>query len=146
MKQFKNVNAALGVESLEAVDEAVSLNETQLEVLDSSLGEDPSAEVQAQLDTANNTVGERDATVTNLEGQVGTANNTIAERDDTIVQLNQEVASLKADPADPGAQAITKTDGDGKKPEGKAISDGHDNPFDALEDVAQEYLGKSLNN
>jgi len=149
MKQYKNVNAALGVETLEAVDQAVSLNEEQLKALDSSLGKAGSDDLQPQLDTANTTIGERDATIIDMESQIETAGITITERNATIGQLKQEVADLKGEPAEPAASAPTKTDGEGAGSDGsagklKAISDKYENPFDALDEVAQEYLGKSL--
>jgi ATP-dependent protease ClpP protease subunit len=152
MKQFKNVNAALGVESLEAVDGAVSLNEEQLGALDSSLGADPDAELQAQLETANATIGERDATITDLESQVETASTTIEERDgtiagrdETIAGLNQTITDLKGEAAGAGTQVHKSKDGN-KNQGGRAISEKYDNPFDALDEVAQEYTGKSINN
>jgi ClpP class serine protease len=143
MKQFKNVNAALGVETLEAVDAAVSLNEDQLEALDVALDADPDAELQAQLDAANATIAERDASIATITGQVETANDTIAQRDETIAQLTAENANLKQNPADPGAQIVKPVDG-GSSTAGKAITDKYTNPFDALEEVSKEYLGKSI--
>ncbi len=147
MKQYKNVNAAIGVDQLEAVDGAVSFNEEQLEALDSSLGEDRSSEIQSQLDTANTTIGERDATITDLEGQVETANNTIATRDDRITELEAEIADLKNEAATSGAQARTESDGatNSGKEGSKPITEKYDNPMDALEEVSQAFLGKSVN-
>ena len=142
MKQFKNVNAALDVDTLEAVDEAVSLNEPQLELLDAALA--VPGELQQQLETANGTIGERDATIAEITGQVETANTTIAQRDATIEQLNQQVESLKAKPADAGAQAH-KSNNAVIAAEPKAISDKYENPFEALDEISKEYLGKPIN-
>lgn len=151
MKQFKNVNAALGVESLEAVDAAVSLNEEQLEALDTALQADPSGKLTQQLETANTglqtanqTIAERDETIAGLNGQIETAGATIAQRDETIAQLQAENASLRQKPADEGAKIVKPVDG-GASNAGKAISDGFENPFDALEKVSEEYLGKPIN-
>jgi ATP-dependent Clp protease, protease subunit len=143
MKQFKKLNAALGVESLEAVEGFASFSEDQLEALETALGADKTSEIQAQLDTATEIVGQRDKTIADLNTQLETANSTITERDETIETLNGEIADLKNDAADTGAQVHKKSDGDGKKQDG-AISDKYDNPFDALDEVAQEYLGKSV--
>ena len=142
MKQFKNVNAALDVESLEAVDEAVSLNEEQLEALDAALA--VPGELQQQIETANATIGERDETIAEITGQVETANATIAERDTTIEYLNQEIVVLKGKPADDGAQAH-KSNNAVITAEPKAISDKYENPFEALDEISKEYLGKPIN-
>jgi protease-4 len=142
MKQFKNVNAALDVESLEAVDQDVSLNEAQLELLDVALA--VPGELQQQLETANGTIGERDATIAELTGQVNTASATIAERDTTIENLNQQIKVLKGKPADAGAQAH-RSNNAVKTGEPKAISDKYENPFEALDEISKEYLGKPIN-
>lgn len=144
MKQYNNVNAALGVEQLEAVDGTVSLNEEQLGALDSSLGKDPDSEIQSQLDAANETIGERDETITALEAEAENATTTIGERDQTIADLEEEVAELKGEAAVKLPKVVKKSDTDSDGGEGKPVSEKHDNPFDALEDVSQEYLGKSL--
>jgi protease-4 len=143
MKQFKHVNAALGVESLEAVDQVVSLNEQQLEAIDNALAADNSAPLQAELDSANQTIAQRDTTIAGLQGQLSSANADVAQRDATITQLNQQVKDLKGEAADPGALAHKTTDGNPSA--GKAIADKHENPFDALDEISQEYLGKKLN-
>lgn len=145
MKQFKNVNAALGVQSLEAVDEAVSLNEAQLEMLDVALQTNPDPELQAQLDAASATIGQRDATIAQISGQLETTSAAVVQKDETIAQLHAEIAVLKQAPADPGAQIVKPVD-DGKASAGKAIAEGFENPFDALEEVSKEYLGKSIKN
>jgi chromosome segregation ATPase len=142
MKQFKKLNAALGVESLEAVDGFASFSEEQLEALETALGTDKTSEIKAQLDIANETIGQRDETIADLNSQLETANNTVAERDQTIENLNGEIADLKNDAADTGAKIHKSSDGNGKKD--GAIAEKYDNPFYALEEVAQEYLGKSV--
>lgn len=144
MKQYKNVNAALGVEQLEAVDGAVSLNEEQLGALESSLAQDPNAELQGQLDTANTTLGERDTTITDLTGQVETANSTIAQRDQTIADLQDEVADLKGEAAVTTQKVVKNTDG-GNSGEVQAITEKYDDPLTAIDAISEEYLGKSIN-
>jgi len=145
MKQFGNVNAALGVESLEAVDEVVSLNEDQLQAIDTALEPEDNSELQGELNSANEIVAERDATIVDLNANVETSNTTITERDTTIKDLQDEVAELKGEPATTRKVAKTKTDGDGKSDEDKALADKYENPFEALDEVSQEFLGKSIN-
>lgn len=147
MKQYKNVNAALGVEQLEAHDGTVSLNEEQLEALDTQLAQDPDGELQGQIDSATGTIAERDATIADLNAQVETANNTVAERDATIETLNAEIAELKGEAANNGAKVHVKNDGSKTKDasEGKPVTEKYDNPLEAIDEVAKEYLGKTIN-
>jgi hypothetical protein len=56
MKQFAKLNAVLGLESLESVDESVSLNEEQLDLVETALSEPDT--ISAERDQANT---ERDA-------------------------------------------------------------------------------------
>lgn len=58
MKQFVKLNAVLGLESLESVDESVSLNEEQLDLVETALSE-PNT-ISAERDQANT---ERDAAI-----------------------------------------------------------------------------------
>ena len=97
MKQFNNVNAALGVESLESVDGVVSLNQQQLEALDTELGRDNASQIQARLDTANETIASQETT--------------ISEHEATIAGQNAEIARLKGKAVE---ETTTKTDGDDK--------------------------------
>jgi ClpP class serine protease len=116
----------------------------EMEALENSLGAGDSPELQTQLDAANVTIGERDTTIGDLTGQVEQANNTISERDTTIEELTAQIATLKGKPAE--APAAVHVQSDGKKPaEGQPISAKYANPFDALEEISNEYLGKSLN-
>ena len=59
MKQFAKLNAVLGLDALESVDEAVSMNEEQLELVESALLQndqavaDARSEAETQRDVAN---------------------------------------------------------------------------------------------
>lgn len=143
---YSLIQKALGLSDKDFVAEADgrrTFTQEEMEALETALGENNSEELQTQLDSANETIGQRDETIADLNTQLETANSTVAERDGTIETLNGEIADLKNDAADTGAQIHKKSDGDGKKKE-SAISENYENPFDALEEVAQEYLGKSV--
>jgi septal ring factor EnvC (AmiA/AmiB activator) len=120
------------------------------EALETSLGGEDATlqaaltETQSHLDAANVIIGERDTTIGDLTGQVEQANNTISERDNTIEELTAQIATLKGKPAE--AAAAVHVQSDGKKPaEGQPVSAKYANRFDALEEISNEYLGKSLN-
>ncbi len=142
MKQYKHVNAALGVDQLEAVDGVVSLNDEQLQAIDSKLGEDPDAEIKGQLEAANSTIGKHETTIQTqkekieeLEGELETANSTIETQKDEIDELKGEAA-----------EETVKVNKSGKKTDGsQAITEKYDNPLDGIEEISQEFLGKSLN-
>ena len=144
--KFKNIQSALGLSDEEFVTEADgrrTFTQEEMEAVESALGENNSQELQTQLDTANQTIGQRDDTIVDLNSQLETANNTLADRDQTIITLNGEIADLKNDAADTGAQLHKTSDGAGKNHDG-AIADKYDDPLDALDEVAEEYLGKSV--
>ena len=73
MKDFAQLNTVLGVENLESVDEAVSLNQEQLELVNVALSDNKQAvtnartEAETQRDTANT---ERDTAQTNLSNAI----------------------------------------------------------------------------
>lgn len=136
MKQYAHVNSALGVESLEAVDEVVSLNDEQLEALDTALGANNSEELQTQLDAANETIGTHTATISEHVAS-------IAGRDATIAERDAEIARLKGKASN--STATAKTEGDDqdleKGKEKTVVSEGDD--FEtAVKKVSEEYLIK----
>lgn len=73
MKQFEKLNAVLGVESLEAVDDQISLNQEQLESVEAALSSGD--QLEAERDTAvterDTAVAERDTARTDLADAVG---------------------------------------------------------------------------
>jgi signal peptide peptidase SppA len=134
MKQFKHVNAALGVESLESVDGVVSLNQDQLEALDNKLGENNSTELQSQLDAAGETLKQHEATIADRDAA-------IADKDNAIAEKETEIARLKGKAA--GGNATAKTDGDDKdlkKGNTKTVVSDSDDFETALQKVSDEYL------
>jgi signal peptide peptidase SppA len=136
MKQFKNVNAALGVEALESVDGVVSLNEEQLEALDNALGKNNSEELQTQLDAANETVKQHKATISDRDA-------TIVEKDSDLAEKDAEIARLKGKAANDTATA--KTEGDDKdlnKGNTKTVVSDDDDFETAVQKVSDEYLKK----
>lgn len=136
MKQYAHVNSALGVESLEAVDDVVSLNDEQLQALDTALGANNSEELQTQLNAANETIGTHESTIS---GHVAT----IAERDGTIAERDAEIARLKGKASNDTAKP--KADGDDKdlgKGNVKTVVKDDDDFETAVNKVTDEYLIK----
>ena len=83
MKQFAHLNTVLGVDSLESVDEAVSLNEEQLEAVDTALA------------TAGTVTTERDSALeqvttltTERDNALEQVNTLTTERDNALEQVN----------------------------------------------------------
>jgi protease-4 len=102
MKQFPHVNKVLGVESLESADGSASLNEQQLEAIESAI--EQGATSQLQLASANEAKQK-------AEGDLAAANSTIEAQ-------KAEINSLKSAAAGGGAQAITDKEVLDKKSEG----------------------------
>lgn len=129
MKQFKHVNSALGVESLESEDGTVSLNEEQLEALDNSIASNNSPELQNQLDAANDTIAQQTST--------------ISERDATIASQTAEIARLKGKPAE--ITPVAKTSGDDQdlnKNKGVTVVSDDDDFATQVQKVSDEYLAR----
>lgn len=142
--KFTQIQKTLALSDEEFVTEADgrrTFTTEEMEALENSLGESTSEDLQPQLDAANAIVAQRDETIAQLTEQLEAANGLVAERDTTIEQLNGEIADLREEPAAPTAP-VAKPTGDGA--DSGPISERYENPFDALDKVAEEYLGKSL--
>lgn len=87
MKQFEKLNAALGVDSLEAVDESVSLNEEQLQALEDQLA----ANDQAIADARAAAEKERDEAVSAKEKAEEDLSNAVSAFD----AIDEEVANAE---------------------------------------------------
>ena len=114
MKKFAKLNTALGVDSLESVDEAVSLNEEQLELVEGALSnnEQAVADARTNAEAAQATAeGERDTAQTDLTNAIGAFD----EIDQTIADAETPAAKATAIrtllAAKPGAQAEGNNDG-----------------------------------
>jgi protease-4 len=88
MKQFTKLNAALNVETLESVDQSVSLNEEQLQLIETALEETDN--VQALLDTANANAIQ---VATEHQTAVDAAN---ADRDAAVAALADAISAFDA--------------------------------------------------
>jgi protease-4 len=140
MKQFAKLNAVLGLEALESVDEAVSMNQEQLELVESALLQKDQAvaeartEAETQRDTANASLvtaeTQRDAATASLAAAQTSLANAFAafnEIDPTIAAAEspegkaQAVRTLLAakpgvkiegnlETSDPSAKKSTETD------------------------------------
>jgi signal peptide peptidase SppA len=86
MKQFKKLNATLNVDSLESVDDSVSLNEDQLQSVETALEETDT--VKASLATAKT-----DLATANTEKE--TAENALSTAMDSIDAIDETVKSAK---------------------------------------------------
>jgi ATP-dependent protease ClpP protease subunit len=117
MKQFTKVNAALGVDSLESVDDAVSLNQGQLQLVETALNQ--TKKVTTQLNAANDSlagaVAEKDAAIQSLSdfnASFDTIDETVASAE-THQEKATAIRNLLA--AKPGAKTegiLDKTDPD----------------------------------
>lgn len=117
-------------EELAAVDKALAVD--QSDELNAAL-----TETQNQLDTANNTIQQNEQRIQQLEQQ-NTENAT------KIEQLQQEIGQLRGNAADEPASVKTDTDSLDTNSDDRPISDKYENPFDALEEVANHYYGRKI--
>jgi protease-4 len=95
MKQFTRLNTVLGVESLESVDESVSLNADQLEMVDTALGvaETVTAERDTALEQVTTLATERDTAhelVTTVTGERDAAVAAQTTAEEQVISLTAE--------------------------------------------------------
>lgn len=76
MKNFKNINSTLKVDSLESVDDHVSLNEIQLGTLDAAISDH-----QTMINERDTAVSERDTAIQERDTAKSDLTNAVKERD-----------------------------------------------------------------
>lgn len=123
MKQYANLNMALGVESLESLDGFASLSEEQLSALDAAIATGNTATSNLEAEVAAHA-----ATKTELSTAQG-----------TIATQVTEIASLKADPAGAAPVARTKNDDEPKGGSAGPVAKGV-SLSDDIEAVAKAYF------
>ena len=126
MKQFAKLNAVLGLDALESADEAVSLNEEQLELVESALLQNDQAvadartEAETQRDAANASLVTANTTLTNAVAVFDAIDPTIAGAESPEAKAQAVRTLLAAKPGvkiegnleitDPAAKKSTETD------------------------------------
>ena len=129
-KQFLNVNKAIGVESLEATEDGVYLNEEQLGQLDAAI--EQGATDAAALATATTAQTEAEAAQAIAEDELATANQTIAT-------LQAEIADLKKKPGAESAKAVKENDKIVDEKDGNVSNDSK-TFIENMQAVASEFL------
>ena len=145
--KYTRIMSALGLDNESFVLEADgcrTFSPEELATMDNALASDQSnelnaalTETQSQLEAANNTIQQNDQRIQQLEQQ-----NT--ENTAQIEQLQQEVNQLRGNAAEPPALVKTESNSLETNTDDKPISSKFDNPFDALEEVAEHYYGKKI--
>ena len=126
MKQFAKLNAVLGVDALESVDESVSMNEEQLELVESALHQNDQTiteartEAETQRDAANALLATAQTALTNAFAAFDTIDPTIAVAESHEAKATAIRTLLAAKPGvkiegnleitDPSVKRSTETD------------------------------------
>jgi protease-4 len=126
MKQFAKLNAVLGLDALESADEAVSLNEEQLELVESALLQNDQAvaaartEAETQRDAANAELAIAQTSLANAVAAFDAIDPTIAVAESPEAKAQAVRTLLAAKPGvkiegnleitDPAAKKSTETD------------------------------------
>ncbi len=126
MKQFAKLNAVLGLDALESVDEAVSMNEEQLELVESALLQNDQAvanartEAETQRDAANASLVTANTSLANAVAAFDEIDPTIAAAESPEAKAEAVRTLLAAKPGvkiegnleitDPSAKKSTETD------------------------------------
>lgn len=85
MKQFTKLNAVLGVESLESLDDSVNINEQQLEMIEAVIGDTSAVDALA---------AERDEAISGRDTATGERDSAIAERDTARTELSNAITAF----------------------------------------------------
>jgi len=128
MKQFAKLNAVLGLDALESVDEAVSMNEEQLELVESALLQNDQAitnartEAETQRDAANAALVTAQTSLANAAAAFDAIDPTIASAESPEAKAQAVRTLLAAKPGvkiegnleitDPAGKKSTETDWD----------------------------------
>jgi signal peptide peptidase SppA len=112
MKNFANVNKALGVDALESVDETASLNEDQLQALDTKLeeGETAAADlaaVQTEKTGLDKSIEEKDALIASQKEEIDSLKKATAGGG-TIEKAETEIEKVDEEAED--GQSVAKGD------------------------------------
>jgi hypothetical protein len=126
MKQFAKLNAVLGLDALESADEAVSVNEEQLELVESALLQNDQAvadartEAETQRDAANASLVTATTSLANAVAAFDAIDLTIAAAESPEAKAEAVRTLLAAKPGvkiegnlettDPAAKKSTETD------------------------------------
>jgi signal peptide peptidase SppA len=126
MKQFAKINAVLGLDALESADEAVSMNEEQLELVESALLQNDQAvadartDAETQRDAANASLATTQTSLANAVAAFDAIDPTIASAESPEAKAQAVRILLAAKPGvkiegnleitDPAAKKSTETD------------------------------------
>ena len=126
MKQFAKLNAVLGLDALESVDEAVSMNQEQLDLVESALLQNDQAvadartEAETQRDAANASLSTANNSLANATNAFDVIDPTIAAAESPEAKAEAVRTLLAAKPGvkiegnleitDPAAKKSTETD------------------------------------
>ena len=126
MKQFAKLNAVLGLDALESVDEAVSMNEEQLELVERALLQNDQAiadartEAETQRDDANASLATAQTSLANAVAAFDEIDPTIATAESPEAKAEAVRTLLAAKPGvkiegildtnDPAGKTSTETD------------------------------------
>ena len=111
MKQFAKLNAVLGLDAIESADEAVSLNEEQLELVEGALLQNDQAvasartEAETQRDAANASLVTAQTSLSNATAAFDAIDPTIAAADSPEAKAQAVRTLLAAKPGPTGARA-----------------------------------------
>lgn len=152
MEQYEALNGVLGVESLESQDEHVSLNEEQLEALNTALAENEQAvaaarsEAEGERDTA---LSERDTAIEGrnaAQNELETAQNDLSNAIAAFDALDETIANAETPEAKAEAIRTLLATKPGAKPEGNLDDEdpeAHAKDFDGFS-AEEKELTKNL--
>ena len=102
MKQFAKLNAVLGLDALESVDEAVSMNEEQLEQIENALLQtdqaisDARTEAETQRDAASASLAAAETQRDAANAELATAQTTLANATTAFDAIDPTIAAAES--------------------------------------------------
>ena len=145
--KYPNLAKALNLDNESFVMESDgmrSFSQEEMEAVENALGSDTSTELQSAVTTLESTLESVNQILAEREATIAQRDQLIAQREQRISELESENAALRGKPAETPIAAISETDPATADKAPKAISEDAENPLDAINEIAKEYLGKEL--
>lgn len=117
----------------------------EMQTIDTALGQVGTGQPSAELEQATATIAEQTETIAANATRIAELEQEVAQQAETLAANTTEIATLRGQSAGASADARTTTDKVHGDTTPKAVSDKYENPLEAINEVAEAYLGRSIN-
>ena len=146
-KKYQNIEQVLNSpDGLEfETDGMRTFSADEMQAIDTALGQVGTGQPSAELEQATATIAEQTETIAANATRIAELEQQVAQQAETLAANTTEIATLRGQSAGASAAARTTTNKVNGDTTPKAVSDKYENPLEAINEVAEAYLGKSIN-